>query len=175
MGIPAIVMLAGTALSAVGAEKEGQAAKQAAQANARLSAMDAANESNRIARTAQMARSLNVTRIAKSGVTESGSPLDVLFNNELEAQRQQAAIARSQRAYAKMMYRQGQNAVEASRWAIAGNVLRGVGGAAGGSGFSFPAGLFSTQSPGGWGNSGWDNRVDLDGSGIVNPPLRRGY
>ena len=171
MGYLAIAaMLAGTAISAVGAAKQGEAQKSAAQANARLSAMDAANEQELIARRAYVARGVNITRIAKSGVTESGSPLDVLFTNELEAKRQVDAIQRSQRAYANMQYKIGQNAVEASRWAIAGSVLSGIGSAAGGSGFSF-----ATQNPGGWGNSRWDPSVDFSktGTGWVNVPLRR--
>lgn len=169
MGVPAILALAGTAMSAVGAEKEGEAAKSAAQANARLSAMDAANESYRIARTASMVRSANITRIAKSGVTESGSALDVLAANEAEAKLQMDAIARSQRAYANIMYKQGQAAVEASRWAIAGNVLRGVGSMAGGSGYNF------NGATGGWGPSGSGIGMGLSQPNFNwFPSLRRG-
>lgn len=150
-----VAMLAGTAMSAVGAAREGEAAKNAANANARLAAMDAANESNRIARTAMMVRSQNITRIAKSGVEMSGSPLDVLVSNELEAKRQTDAIARSQRAYANIMHRQGQAAVEASRWAIAGSVLRGFGSAAGSADFNF------SSATSGWGPSGSGQSLGL--------------
>lgn len=140
MGVPAILALAGTAISAAGAAKEGQAQQQAAKANARLAKIDADNEAEQVARSADIASSMNRTLTAASGVKMEGSPLDVLVNNAVIAHRQISSIRRSYDAYANIMHKQGQSAVEASRWAIAGSVLRGAGSALGGSGFSFAFG-----------------------------------
>lgn len=155
MGVPAILALAGTAIQAKGAADEGEAQANAANANARLAKMDADNEQERIRRASRIVRSRNITRIAKSGVELSGSPLDVLFSNEMEAQRQVGAIARSQRAYESIQNKIADAARESARWRIAGSVISGAGSALGGSGLTFsrPAGGDTGWGPSGSGKS----------------------
>lgn len=138
-----VLTLAGTAVSAKGAYEEGQAAKRASAYNARAAAAEAANQTERLSEIGQRIRAANVTRTAKSGVTLSGSPLEVLAYNARQVQRESDSILRASDAYQKLQHMMGQSAVEAARWNIAGSVLRGAGSAisgASGSGYNFAGG-----------------------------------
>ena len=155
-----VLTLAGTAVEAVGAYEQGQAVKQAANANARYVAMESAAEQERVHRMASRVQAENVTRIAKSGVTLSGSPLQVLATNARETSRQVNSMIRASVAQQNLLHREGQNAVEAARWKMASGILRGVGGGISGStDFQFAGG--------GWGFGGSGLK-----SGVV--PLKRG-
>lgn len=162
-----VVMLAGTAMSAVGAHEEGQAAKRAAAYNARAASAEAASQTARIHEVASRVRAENVTRIAKSGVEMRGSPLEVLAYNAKQAKREADSIHRSTQAYNNIQHKIGQSAVTAARWNIAGSVLRGAGSAIQGSGYTFAGG--TTQAAGAGGGMYSPNFRWNDLSGLRRP------
>lgn len=142
-----IASLAGTAIQAVGAEREGEAASDAARFNARQSRLQASEEAYRVGTLARRARAVNVTRIAKSGVRSYGSPLTVLARNALDTELYQQNIIRAGRSAASLYRKQGNAAQEAAKYKIASSVLSGAGNALRGA--KFPS-LFSGQSQSYW-------------------------
>ena len=132
----------GGVVSAVGAQAEAEAAKNAAKFNARLSTIEAAEQSERVRAIGRQEASNNVTRIAKSGVRIEGSPLEVMAENAANVERQLQNIERgnfikqiSAQAQAKSARTSAKLAVASSVASTIGTVLSlGLGGGGGGGG-----------------------------------------
>lgn len=140
MGVAAAalgLMAVGTGISVIGSLQEGEAAHAAALYNARLATMQANEEADRTRLIGRRRASLNVTRVAKSGVRLEGSPLAVLADNAYQIERQAQSQFRAGRA-ASILYRmQGRQARVASRYEAASSILTGAGSAIGGAGTNF--------------------------------------
>ena len=148
----------GGVVSAIGAQVEAEAAKNAAKFNARVSAMEAADEEYRVRKAGRQQASTNVTRVAKSGVRLEGSPLEVMAENASNVERQVHAIERQNYINQVSAQAQIKAARTSAKLAIAGSVVNtigsvaslGLGGAFGGGGGA-AAGAAAGSSPGGTG------------------------
>lgn len=144
----------GTAIEAIGARYEGQAAQASAKYNARAASMQAREQSEAVRSQARQIRGENITRVAKSGVRMEGSPLEVLANNAYRAEKQAQNIMRTGKALDTLYRMEGRQAIVASRFKIAQAVFRGVGSALGGSGGSFAFGGQGGPGAAGGGGAG---------------------
>lgn len=121
------LIVGGTAMSVTGSLQEGAAAKASARYNARAATQEAAENADRTRQLARRRRSLNIVRVAKSGVRLSGSPLLVMAENAYETEKQAQAYIRAGQA-ASMLYRlQGRAGVKASAFSAASSGLTGLG------------------------------------------------
>ena len=121
------LMAAGTASSAVGSFQQGKAAERAVKFNAALIQQETDQRLEQAFSESRRRRSANITRVAKSGVRLTGSPLAVLEENEYQDAQQRAYIRRSGEARANLMRTRGRNARAAARMGIAADVIGGAG------------------------------------------------
>lgn len=166
-----VAMLAGTALSASGEQKQAKAAHDAAIYNARLAKMQADQEARRVREVADINQGINITRIAKSGVRMEGSPLDVLVSNSFQAAKQANNIIRAGEAQSQLLRMEAKNATEAGKYAVGSTVLQGIGSAYGGSSFTFAGGAGNSGAYGGGYGAGLYRPNFAPFGGAV--PLRR--
>lgn len=117
----------GTAVEAIGAKFEGDAAKASASYNARLSMAQARAQAEKVRADAKRVRGENIVRVAKSGVRMEGSALKTLADNAFKTEKQAINVMRAGRAAADLYHAEGQMAVEASRLRVASTVLKGLG------------------------------------------------
>ena len=117
----------GGVVSAVGAQAEAEAAKNAAKFNARLSTIEAAEQSERVRAIGRQEASNNVTRIAKSGVRIEGSPLEVMAENAANLERQLQNIERGNFIKQISAQAQAKSARTAAKLAVAGSIASTVG------------------------------------------------
>lgn len=110
----AIAMVLGSLLQSSGTMQEGEAAKDAAQFNANASISDADAQAERTRIIGRRIASQNLTRIAKSGVEVTGSPLDVLAQNASDTELQALREARAGRVAAALYRSSGANALMAA-------------------------------------------------------------
>lgn len=117
----------GSLLGAAGDLREGAAAKAAAEENARRTLYDAYNSENifrqRFARQQSTAR----TTVAKSGVTMSGSALEVLAESAANAEIDALTSRYDAINQANSLRRQGKEAQKASYWKAGTRLLSGFG------------------------------------------------
>lgn len=146
----AVAMVLGAALQAQGTQQAGEAEKQANDFNARAALDDSNAAADRTRVIGRRIASLNVTRVAKSGVEMQGSPLELLAANagevELEALRQQ----RAGKIAAELYRATGRNALTAANTAAISQL---IGGAAQGI-YSFGGGVSRQGIAGGFGATG---------------------
>jgi len=121
------LMAGGTIGSAVGTFQQGKAAERAARFNAELIRRETNDRLEQAFATSRRRRAMNITRVAKSGVRLSGSPLAVLEQNEYQDAQQRDYIARSGRAGADLMRARGRNAMASARMGVASDVISGAG------------------------------------------------
>jgi len=121
------MMASGTVTSAVGSYRQGEADRKAAKFNAEMIRREVSAQQAQMAAAQRRQRAANITRIAKSGVRVSGSPLAVLESNEYEAQRQQDYMASAGDMQRELLRMRGRNARAAGRMGVASNVLSGAG------------------------------------------------
>jgi hypothetical protein len=140
MAIP-IVMMAGAAISAMGAISQANAAKATAGYNAQLRERDASvaldqskQDAARVARRTEEAQGSLLAGYGASGVTSDGSPLDVLRQSAAEGQLDQDTLlyrgrlkATGYADSAELDRMQGRTATEQGRWNAASQLLTGVG------------------------------------------------
>lgn len=127
--LPAVIglMASGTATSAIGAHQQGQAAKNAARYNQRINAIQTAEQVEQVISGQRRQRATNRTRVMKSGVRLSGSPLAVMAQNELNAERQRLRIQRGGALRSGLLANQKKSARSAARMGVASEVLGGLG------------------------------------------------
>lgn len=113
-------------LTAIGAKTTADAEKDAAKFNAAETLRQAADEEQRIRRVAERQASVNIVRIAKSGVRLEGSPLSVLAHNA-ELVEKEALNVRHQGAVQAALFRaRAKQAEKAGKLGVASGVLQGV-------------------------------------------------
>lgn len=130
----------GSLMEFMGAQYEGEATKAAALYNARAAQMQAREQAEAIRSERRQIASLNVTRVAKSGVRLEGSPLSVLAENAYRAEKQALNVLRTGKAISTLYRMEGRQAIIASRFRMAQAVFRGLGSATGqmgGTSFAF--------------------------------------
>ncbi len=136
----AAVMAVTAVVSAVGQLQAGQAQKKMANYNARIAEdtarYQAERQQDRVRRLMAGAR----VAINKSGVTASGSPLDVLANSAMQSELDHQAILRQGAAQAAMDRYQGSQAARAGYFGAATALLKGASSAMGAFGGGAPAG-----------------------------------
>lgn len=127
----AVAAVASAAMSAAGAIQAGQAQKKMANYNARLAEdtarYQAERQQDRVSRLMAGAR----VAINKSGITASGSPLDVLTDSAMQSELDHQAILRQGAAQAAMDRYQGSQAARAGYFGAATALLSGASKAAG--------------------------------------------
>ncbi len=123
----AIVMAASAVMSAVGQIQAGQSQKKMAEYNARVAEdtarYQATRQQDRVQRMMAGAR----VAINKSGLTMSGSPLDVLADSATQAELDHQAILRGGAAQAGMDRSRGRVAQQAGYFGAATSLLKGAG------------------------------------------------
>jgi hypothetical protein len=133
------VTAATTAMSAIGSIQAGQAQKKMANYNARIAEdtarYQAERQQDRVSRLMASAR----VAINKSGITTSGSPLDVLADSAMQSELDHQAILRQGAAQAAMDRYQGSQAAHAGYFGAATALLSGASKAAGGFGSPSPS------------------------------------
>lgn len=123
----AIATVLGSLMSANAAEQEGAAAESAGEFNAQASIGDANNAAERTRIMGRRLRSLNITRVAKSGVELRGSPLEALAQNAFDVERQALREQQAGQIAASLYRATGQNAREAGQTAATAQIFGGVG------------------------------------------------
>lgn len=147
MPFPVLALIAalGTVTSMQGQQNQAQAEHDAAVYNARLATMQAEEEARRIRTTGRITQSINLTRIGKSGVRVSGSPLDVLVNNSYQVARQASNAIRAGEAADRLLRMEAKNATKAGQYAMGSSLLQGAGSFLGGSSSTFAGGALPSS------------------------------
>jgi len=123
-----IAMQASSAVTqAVGAHRQGEAARNAARYNRRVNEMQTAEEIERLLSSQRRQRSANITRVAKSGVRLSGSPLAVIAENEFTADRERLRLQSAGSMRSGLLRQRGRSARSAGRMGVASSLLEGAG------------------------------------------------
>jgi hypothetical protein len=166
----AVAAVASAAMSAAGAIQAGQAQKKMANYNARIAEdtarYQAERQQDRVSRLMASAR----VAINKSGITTSGSPLDVLADSAMQSELDHQAILRQGAAQAAMDRFQGSQAARAGYFGAATALLQGVGKAAGAFGGG-GVGSFGGGSVGGASAYGLGDGVTFSLGAPRVPPL----
>lgn len=121
------LMASGTVTSAVGQSMSGKAAEKAAKFNAAQTKREADLRIESAIARARQQTATNVTRVAKSGVRLTGSPLAVIAENEFRASRDREFIRDASDMRSQLFRMQGRSARIASGYGIASSVLSGAG------------------------------------------------
>lgn len=121
------LMASGTATSAVGQAQAGRAAARMGRFNASIMEQQTRDRIAAMSRQQTRQTATNITRVAKSGVRLSGSPLAAIVSNEYEAARQRDFVRRSGMLSAEISRTEGRNRLAASRMGVASSVLSGAG------------------------------------------------
>ena len=127
--LPAVIgtMLAGTATQAYGQHVAGKATERAERINAALAKRDAEQSFNAFYTAQRRNEARNITRVAKSGVRLSGSPLAVLESNEYQASRQRQFALHSARIGSEFSRMRGEQARVQAGFGMASSILSGAG------------------------------------------------
>jgi hypothetical protein len=124
--IPLILGLGGTAISAVGQIKSGNAAEGAAEFNANIALEDAAIKEKQQRYTDQRTLSSGRAIVGASGVQMSGSPLDVMAESARQAELDALIIRRGGQLEAESTRLAGKQQKQASRYSAASTILTGA-------------------------------------------------
>lgn len=127
--LPSVIGLlaSGTATSAVGAYRQGEAGRQSARFNRRVNAIQTGQQLEQMVTGQRRQRAENVTRVAKSGVRLTGSPLAVLANNEYLAEKQRQRVQYAGTLRDELYRMSGRSSRAAGRVGIASEVIGGAG------------------------------------------------
>lgn len=121
------LMGAGVGTQAVGIAKQSQAARKAARYNAEISKRQTGSQIDQMIGENNRQQSINVTRVAKSGVRLSGSPLYALAENINQQERQIQAVQQAGQMTQEAFRSEARNARIAGQVGIASSVLGGLG------------------------------------------------
>lgn len=121
------LMASGTISSAVGAHRQGEAARKAAEFNETLIRRETSERITQALSESRRRRASNVVRVAKSGVRLEGSPLAVIEDNEYQDARERMMIRESGAAAADLMRARGRMARASARFSVASEVVSGAG------------------------------------------------
>lgn len=119
-------LLAGTATSAYGQHAAGKAADRAARLNARITERETEARIAQLFTQERRTEATNITRVAKSGVRLSGSPLAVLEENAYQAERQRTYLRQSGELSADFDRARGKDARRQAGFGLASSVLEGT-------------------------------------------------
>lgn len=125
---PATIIAGITAVvSAAGAIQSGNAQKKMAEYNAQVAEAQGKYNAERQQDRARRLLAQGRVNIAKSGIQVSGSPLDVLTDNAMNAELDRLAILRSADSKAAMSRMEGSAAQQAGYFGAATSLLSGAG------------------------------------------------
>ncbi len=121
------LMASGTVTSAVGAHRQGKAEARAARFNAEQIRRETMGRLEQFHAEQRRMESSNITRVAKSGVRLSGSPLEVMENNRYQADLQAENLRFSGMVQSELQRMRGKSAENAARLGVASEVVGGAG------------------------------------------------
>ncbi len=126
---PAVLGLlaSGTIGQAVGAHREGKAIERAARFNAEITRRETDQRIEQSFSRGRRRRAENITRVAKSGVRLSGSPLAVLEENEYQESREREFVRQAGALSVNLLEMRGRAARDAARFGVASSVIGGAG------------------------------------------------
>lgn len=130
--VQAALTVAGAVVEGMGAKAEADAQAKAAKYNARIAMIQANEVANSIRTQSRIIHGYNISRVQKSGVRLTGSPLAVLANNAFNADRAALNAIRTGEAQKKLYLMGAEAARTAGQYGIASAALRGAGSLAGG-------------------------------------------